>query len=196
MLKIVIIIISTVILTIFIDRVIIPKIKIKGKRIEPINQIPTELPKISGDDDLILKYYIEEWKTVIQTQMHFNDLIIRFRSITLTAFASFIAGIFVIQKTTNISLKDLLAVILIVLIFWVTVGILDFFYYFRLLLGAVSQGLKFDQSEYFKKMGLFGLTTNISNHIHPPASRLLIFFYYALPLVSVGAILILKYYIE
>jgi hypothetical protein len=155
--------------------------------------LPTELPKISSDDDLILKYYIEEWKTVIQTQMHFNDLIIRFRSITLTAFASLIAGIIVIQKTTNISPKDLLAVILIVLIFWVAVGILDYFYYFRLLLGSVSHGLKFDQAEHFKKLGLFGLTTNISNHIHPPTFRLLISLYYVLLLVLVGAVLILRY---
>ena len=175
-------IVTTAILAIFIDRVIIQRLQAivsKRRNLEPTNKLPPQLPSLTKSEDIMMKYYIEEWKTIIQTQMHFNDLIIRFRSISLTTFVSFVGAIFIVQKSANIATEDLVAMAAIALVFWVAVGILDYFYYLRLLLGSVTQALKFDQSEHFKKYGLFGITTTINNHIHPPTSKVLIFFYYS-----------------
>ena len=58
-----------------IDRIIIAKHK--GRDI-PVNRIPESLPDLSDNEKAVIPFYQTEWKTIIETQMHFNDLIIRF----------------------------------------------------------------------------------------------------------------------
>jgi len=178
---IVIIIIFVVIYTavvIAIDRIIIAKYK--GRDI-PVNRIPESLPDLSDNEKAVIPFYQTEWKTIIETQMHFNDLIIRFRSISLTAFITLAGASVALQKTEKIDEKQVLLIMLFLSALWVTAFVMDFFYYHRLLLGSVAQAMKFDKSNLGKKLGLFGLTTCISRVVHPPASKIMVGLFYGIP---------------
>ena len=126
-----------------------------------------------------LPYVVE----TIETQMHFNDLIIRFRSIVLTAIVTLSGASIAFVETANLKNSDALFRMLIaaLLIVWITAFILDLGYYHRLLIGSVNQALKFDNSDLGKKYGLFGLTTCIKNSVHPPASKKMIIIFYSIP---------------
>jgi hypothetical protein len=155
-----------------------------NKQKEPVNPIPSTLPKITDEDHKVLQVYMDEWKTVIETQMHFNDLILRFRSVVLTAFVAFVAAVIAIDKLLNLSRTEHALLGVIPLTLWTTAFIIDFFFYHKLLLGSVTQALKFDKSPRFQQIGLFGMTTCISNHVHPPTSKILVCIYYALPFAA------------
>lgn len=84
----------------------------------------------------------EVWKEYQKIATHFNDILIRIRSQSLAAVATFatIAGVLVKGESINADLRwgALTAVFGILLIFWLAIWILDFRYYNRLLLGAVN----------------------------------------------------------
>jgi hypothetical protein len=64
----------------------------RGKLRAPINPLPTTTPAISGSEHDMLQFYLQEWEVIINTQMHFNDLILRFRSIILSVFVALIGA--------------------------------------------------------------------------------------------------------
>ena len=147
--------------------------------------IPDPLPDLSEGEARALNIYMEEWKVVIETQMHFNDLILRFRSVTLTVFVTLVAAAATVLKSVpalNISPYVLYGV---PLVFWLTTFVVDLLYYHRLLLGSVAHAAKFDKSEMMKRYALFGMTACIKRHVHPPKSKVLVFVYYAFPLLAI-----------
>jgi len=164
-----------------------------GELKNPQNPIPSSLPSLKGKDYKILNLYIKEWEVIINTQMHFNDLLLRFRSITLTAFVTLIGITIAIQEVISLTNQDIILILIIIATLWITAFILDFGYYNRLLLGSVAQALKFDKSETFKQYGLFGMTSCINEHIQPPTSRVLLIFYYLFPLVVVAILLFFRF---
>lgn len=166
---------------IMIDRIVIAKSK--GRDI-PVNKIPESLPDLSDNEKAVIPLYQTEWKTIIETQMHFNDLIIRFRSIVLTAFITLVGASLALQGTMKIDEKQFLMILTILIFLWTTAFVMDFFYYHRLLLGSVAQAMKFDESELGKRHGLFGLTTCISRVVHPPASKIMVGLFYGIPLLG------------
>ena len=172
-----------------IDRIVIAKAK--GGDI-PVNKIPESLPALSDHEKAVIPLYQTEWKTIIETQMHFNDLIIRFRSIVLTAFITLVGASVALQNTKKIDEKQFLVLFFFVL--WVTAFVMDFFYYHRLLLGSVAQAMKFDESELGKRLGLFGLTTCISRVVHPPASKIMVGLFYGIPAIAVLVLMLIINY--
>ena len=73
--------------------------------------------------------------------MHFNDLLIKLRTQALGAVAaiSTLLSIFSKSGTDNeISWELAIAVFFFLCIFWIAIWILDFYYYNRLLVGAVE----------------------------------------------------------
>ena len=161
----------------------------RGELKGPINPFPTTIPSIDVGQKRLMELYLKEWQVIIETQMHFNDLILRFRSITLTAFIVLIGATVAIEKIPSISKSDILLIASIPATFWVTAFIMDFGYYHRLLLGSVAEALKFDNSEFLKSYGLFGMTSRISEEVHPPTSKLLVFFYYFVPFIVIAILL-------
>lgn len=159
----------------------------------PVNEIPDSVQTLSEEEKNVVNCHLEEWKIIIQTQMHFNDLIIRFRSLILTAFITLIGATLALQKTERIEGNQVIEFLFLVLILWGTAFVLDFFYYHRLLLGSVAQALKFDNSDLAKRLGLFGLTTCISNVVHPPASKVMVILFYGLPALAVGSLMVLVF---
>ena len=186
-------------LLIFITGVIFHVVFTRGKSTSglknPINELPEVLPKIGKYELEIYQLYLREWEVIIKTQMHFNDLIIRFRGLTLAAFVALLGATITTQKAMDLEKSEFLLVLIIIGILWITAFILDFGYYHRLLLGSVAQALKFDKPQKFQELGLFGLTTCISEHVHPPTSKILVFIYYILPLAFSGiAIYIISFF--
>jgi len=138
----------------------------------------TEKEKLSHD--------LEVWKVALETQMHFNDLIVKIR----TAVISISLGVF---GAAAISLRDStlridflgshhisFVVLLIGLFFLIGQGIIDYFYYFKLLLGAVKFTESIDKK--YKNNKLFGLTSSISNEINYSATKFLLVLYYIIPI--------------
>lgn len=118
--------------------------KNKKEKDELIKRIDESFKKIKFNDcdnNILLR----EWEKSIDTQMHFNDLIIRFRSIILSVFIAGLGFIYGISKQIPLVKKDTYILIGLALVFWICCFILDYFYYHKLLLGAVNHAKKFDE---------------------------------------------------
>jgi hypothetical protein len=157
---------------------------------EPTNPLPTEMPGLSDAERAWLELIQKEWVAILQVQMHFNDLVIRFRAMTLTTFGAFVGAAVAIGQMAGLSEGDRKIVLTLPVAFWIAAGVLDLGYYHRLLMGAVAQALKFDDRPRLKDLGLFGLTANIRNTVRPFTARVLVILYYLVPLVSVGGLVL------
>jgi len=148
----------------------------------PFGSIPKEFPSIEPNELKLLDAYVNEWITIIKTQMHFNDLIIRFRSVSLTVLFALIGGLASISKIIPSVEFSWIFLVALPLGFWIASFVLDFFYYHRLLLGAVAEARKFDESSVHERFGLFGMTACIKNYVQPPTSKILIIIFYSSPI--------------
>jgi hypothetical protein len=134
---------------------------------------------------------VDEWKKTIDVQMHFNDLIIRNRQIVLTAVLTvFGAAAFSLQFPNLILHVTLLkfhagaAIILFGLGLLLSMFFLDYFYYFRLLLGAVDRGQEIEkllQARSSAQLG--GLTLAISKAVIRKRAQRSLFWFYVIPLL-------------
>ena len=122
------------------------------------NPIPPDGEKQSVSPPLLMDFRMEEWKEIVATQRHFNDLIIRFRATTLTAFAALAGAAVTLAEVIELQEANLVIVMALPIAFWLAAAALDLGYYHRLLLGAVAEATKFDNHESFKSQGFFGLT--------------------------------------
>lgn len=91
----------------------------------------------------------DEWKTTIETQMHFNDLIIKFRSVVLSVFLTGLGVVYGFSDKLGEN-NNLYFILVLAFVFWICCFVLDYFYYQKLLLGAVKHADKFDDNEYFQ----------------------------------------------
>lgn len=128
----------------------------------------------------------EEWKTVIQVQMHFNDLIIKFRLWILTIFITFIWWIFAylntIQRNNETANEDFFSLLLVFPLIFIICGfLLDFIYYSKLLLSSVEFWKKFDKLAISLKYNLFWLSTRICKEATKVDYYLSLILFYLLP---------------
>jgi hypothetical protein len=82
------------------------------------------------------------WMKYEEIAMHFNDLLIRLRTQTLGGAATIVtaAGFLTSRQSTPAVSEPwgaVAAVSILLLLAWVTIGIIDFYYYSKLLRGAV-----------------------------------------------------------
>lgn len=90
---------------------------------------------------------IEIWKTIVDVQKHFNELEMRIRNVAVTVLAAFLAAAGYTMKenlhvqlgTGDMSLTSL--VLMGGVLVWLAFYGMDRFWYHRLLIGAVNQGL-------------------------------------------------------
>ena len=121
------------------------------------------------------KLMLEEWKIVIQTQMHFNELLMKMRttavSIVLAIFGAAAYSLQYDQLYLTICNYGFHASILILISgLGMLAGVfgLDYFYYYRMLLGAVERGYDIDEAYKKRKVDgceIFGMTTKIRDAI-------------------------------
>lgn len=149
----------------------------------------------SGDNSLEkTKLVLEEWKTVIETQMHFNDMIMRLRttgiSIVLAFFGAASLSLQYAQLYLTIFNFNFHAAALIIasgLVLLLSIFVLDYCYYYRMLLGAVERGYQIDKAFKEKPLdgiSLFGMSTEIREAIGKPhRSKYYVWAFYGLVLV-------------
>lgn len=155
--------------------------------------IPQEIQDLSLSEFRSIQLYQNEWQSVLETQRHFNDLIIRFRGFTLTSF-TILTGAAITAEEFIIS-GHVHTLMLLPLGFWLAVALLDLGYYHQLLNGSVAYAVdKFDNHGWLKSRGFFGLTHKIRKHVNPLQSHCLIIIYYILPLSAV--VILFSYFIR
>jgi hypothetical protein len=135
---------------------------------------------------------LEEWKTVINTQMHFNEMIIRARttgvSVVMAVYgAAALAYGQYPRKFLNIFGSEFhvsTAIILFGLILLGSILCMDLFYYYRLLLGAVERAEEIDKA-YANRIvdgtRLFGMTTIVSKKVSRRRATICLIVFYVGP---------------
>ena len=143
-----------------------------------------------------LSLLIEEWKTVIQTQMHLNDMLMKMRTAAISmvvavfSAAAVVIGQFpdsylrILGKETHISIL----IIIFGIALWLGIFAIDYGYYYKMLLGAVKRGYEFDEAfedtKIYENMTPFGLSSRIRDKIGKPgASKYFLFAFYGVVLV-------------
>lgn len=121
------------------------------------------------------KLVLDEWKTVIETQMHFNEMIMTMRTTGVSVvLAVFSAAAYSLQYNLIINfieLKNVHVAFFIVLFgigMMIGIFVLDYFYYYKMLLGAVERGYQIDKSyenKIIDGVKMFGMTTLIRDKI-------------------------------
>lgn len=140
---------------------------------------------------------LEVWKVALNTQMHFNDLLIKMRTAVISIIlAVFGASAFVVRNVTepivtvcNHRVHASSLVLAIGIIFLVVQFLIDRCYYFNLLLGAVDFTKNLDGK--YKKEGLFGLTEAIIGRIDEKHATRVLIAYYFTPIVLAILVIIL-----
>lgn len=137
------------------------------------------------------KLILDEWKTVIDTQMHFNEMIMKMRTTSVSVIlAVFSAAAYSLQYDVMIPIYYVgekhvaFFIVLFGLVMLFAIFILDYFYYFKMLLGAVERGYQIDKSyeeRLIDESKMFGMTSLIRDKIGKAStSKYLILLYYAI----------------
>ncbi len=136
---------------------------------------------------------LHEWKQVTDMQMHFNDMIIRMRtlavSVVISVFgaAGFAIGQFE-DRFIRIAGEEVHVAAIVIafgLVLWLTIFTIDYGYYYKLLIGAVRRGWQIDDAfrtvKLFDGVHLFGAARVISEAIGPTgASKYFVWVFYGL----------------
>jgi len=151
-----------------------------------------------------IKLIIEEWKVVIQTQMHFNEMIMKMRTTAISIFlAIFGAAAYSLQSNLllqifNYRFHASIIIAMVGIFMLLSVFVIDYFYYDKMLRGAVEKGYSID--DHFKNtkifgIRLFGLNTSIKKGIGKMGrSKRFIKGFYAIPIVAGIIFMIVVYY--
>lgn len=144
-----------------------------------------------------LQLLLEEWKVVIQTQMHFNDMIIKMRTAGLSVLIAVFGGAAIAigqypDRFIEIARRDFhvsAPIIFFGLVLWLAIFLIDYLYYHKCLLGAVERGYEIDKAYEKSQIAgtrMYGMTTLIRDAIGKPGmSKWYIWGFYAL-VASVG----------
>lgn len=133
----------------------------------------------------------QEYELVVKTQMHFNEMLMRYRSLAFTIMTGLAAlGLLLLKGEITYKEKVMLfgmecniagVLALLILAVWGVVFLVDYFYYFRLLIGAVERG---EQIEKSVPAGFLGMTTGISKKMPRPWAHLVVILFYAIPFAA------------
>lgn len=133
----------------------------------------------------------QEYELVVKTQMHFNEMLIRYRSLAFTIMTGLAAlgllllkGQIAYQEKISLfgrewNIAGILA--LMILAVWLVVFLVDYRYYFRLLIGAVERGEEIERST---PEGFLGMTTCISKKVPRWRAHLIVILFYAIPFAA------------
>lgn len=136
---------------------------------------------------------VQRWRTVIDTQMHFNDMLMRTRS----AGVSIVIAVFGAAAVALAQYPDRLIVLpgtaihcpAIVIAFGLsllgTLFVLDYFYFYPMLLAVVRHGEEIEaESRSPKSPVVFDLTCRISNCMPRRRASIVLMMFYGIPFGS------------
>jgi len=143
-------------------------------------------------DDRNQLAYVQRWRAVIDTQMHFNDMLMRTRSIGLSMViavygaAIVSAGQFPDSTVTFLGhrLHVGVGIFAVGMLLLVSLFLLDRCYYYRMLLAAVEHAEEIERESGSAAQPIeLRLTRRISGSVSRPMSSLVLFMFYAVPFV-------------
>jgi len=157
----------------------------------PLGELSEEGANKSTDIpvDRQIELKIQEWDIVIRTQMHFNEMIMKTRTLGMTAVVGLLSAS---AAATQYSRQISLGIAFFALVLLAGVFILDYCYYYKMLLGSVDKGYQIDDG--FKEMKIagsrmFGMSHMIRDRIGPKGrSKYYMWAYYGV-VASTGGIL-------
>ena len=129
--------------------------------------------------DLLFK----EYKLAIETQMHFNDMLWKIRSLTVSVYIVVVSTSIArftskIQHTQNAQTYDATVIIVICTFFLAGIALFDLLYFHRMLLGAVERSTKIE--ELAKSVDIeLGITGSINKKVSVSRSCWMVFLLYA-----------------
>lgn len=129
-----------------------------------------------------------QWQTIISTQMHFNDMILRTRAIGASAVLAvygYAASVLIKDPTDYEFILDNFVptaaiVVIFGLVLLLAIFFVDFVYYYKLLLASVEVGREFEN----RNSSLVQQTTNIGKQVPLWRANLAIAVFYFLPLTA------------
>jgi hypothetical protein len=139
---------------------------------------------------------LEHWKTTINAQMHFNDMLMRTRSLAATVVIGVFgaAAALVGQYPTRLiticcrSIHISAIVIAFGLVLLICVFLLDYVYYYRLLLAAVERGEALERNLSILVPGpptpSFSLSRYLSEKVSRRHATSVLAFFYGIPFAS------------
>ena len=141
------------------------------------------------------KLVLSEWKTVITTQMHFNDMIMR----TRTTGVSVVMGVYgaaalalgqypeKFLKISKFNFHVSAAIIIFGILLLASIASLDYLYYYQMLLAAVKRGEQIDAAYCDRLIDgtkLFGMTTLISQKASRSRAGISLLIFYGGPFIA------------
>jgi hypothetical protein len=111
------------------------------------------------------------WQEYEKIAMHFNDLLMRLRTQSLggvAAIAAFAGVIVHGDVPANIRWPVLTWAFALLLLFWIAVWVLDFMYYNRLLLGAVSALVDLEKKGTTERVVALTMSITIESAVREP----------------------------
>ncbi len=161
-------------------------------------------------DTGVAQVLMEEYKTVINTQMHFNDMLMRMRTIVFSIVIAIFGGAAALIgqypnqfiSINNFPIHIAALVVFFGLMLLVAIFIMDFYYYSKMLIGAVRRGYEFDK--FFKKINiyenfhLFGMSQKIRDSIgkEGKSKNLVIAFYTIIGLAGIIYLISIVFFIK
>lgn len=114
----------------------------------------------------LLKLKVDIWKTVINTQQHFNDLAMKIRNFAILILSAFIGAIGVSFKSGySLPLFGHTSVATILCLgaagIWLLFFFVDIYWYHPLLVGAVNKGLDIEKNIGDELKNIINLTGTI-----------------------------------
>jgi hypothetical protein len=160
------------------------------KRNEKTSAKRNDIPEGWNPGDITIDHVMREWEVVIKTQMHFNDLIIKYRTTIVSVFITLVGVLITLTKIPNVLLtqQDFKELEWLLGAFLVCACLIDICYYHQMLLGAVRYAEKFDSQAKCKQLGLFGMTQSIRGSVSVSTSRWMIGAFYLGPLLVLAII--------
>jgi len=137
---------------------------------------------------------LEEWKIVVKTQMHFNEMIMKIRAgVVSVVYAVFGAAAYTLQfqelwtEFEGIKLHPSFALVVVGIFILIGIFHLDYNYYYRMLLGATKRADEIaEEFKNFKGRKYFSLSINIRESISGKkgASKRIVKLFYWLPILG------------
>jgi hypothetical protein len=152
--------------------------------------MPTK-SKASTSKEKQLELLMKAWEKVQDKQIHFDDMIVRTRALTFSVMVAGFAAVVTLSRVSSLSIQDRNLFLIVLMCFWFGAFLIDQFYYFRLLKGAVRTGDLMQNDLKAAGIVIEDVNADLTKAVSPCAAHAVIIAYYFIPLVPI-VILIVK----
>lgn len=141
----------------------------------------SDAPQSTVEND----HVVTQWQTIITTQMHFNDMILRVRaigsSVVLAAYGAAAISLGQYPNAYITILNEFIHISVVVLFFalslLLSIFLMDFTYYYKLLIGIVEIWEKFEKDNPI----LVDVTNQLSQKVSRWQARIVVIVFYFIP---------------